>query len=173
MSATPSETGPGGRPPDDYDEALGDAIQHDSAREKALGERQEGRGLSAGAQWTIVGVLAVLAAWLWLLPPAALQPPPPARFTPELEETSVRMDMFVQASRILNYQEENGRLPATAEEAGDPVEGVTYELLDGGRFRLLGGSAGFAHTWDSDDPPDSLLGSAPDIVREGAANASN
>ena len=67
-------------------------------------------------------VLALLAIWLWVSPPAALRPPPPAPLPVIVQESGLRMDVFMVAVRILNFQSTTGRLPTTVEEAvPDPI----------------------------------------------------
>ncbi len=83
-------------------------------------------------------VLALLSAWLWISPPMAIQPhafpSPPVM----VRESSLRMDVYMVAVRILNFQSEIGRLPSTVEEAvSSPIEADRFEYAAAGPDRFL------------------------------------
>lgn len=151
------------------DQALADAIEYTDGRiqvDDAPSEAPEGPTFLAPISLV---VLAAIGVWVWVAPPAALQGPPELTVTPQIDETGVRMDMWVQATRAFAYEQENGRLPASAEAAGEAIEGVTYELVSPEVFRLVGQGQDFSLTWQSTQTEAELLGDAPTQVQAGVA----
>lgn len=109
-----------------------------------------------------VAVLAVITAWLWLMPPTWLVPPaPPPRPLAE-EEAALRFTMYLQAQRIRVYELEHGELPATLTDAGEPAEGLSYDVLAPGLYELVGTTDRLRLTYRSDEPlRDWATGGAP------------
>jgi len=155
----------------------GDRSATDRARARAIQAADSGIRFDDGtsppgegnAALKLVALLFFLAvgAWVWLAPPAVLEGPPELTVTPVIDETGVRMDMWVQATRIFAFQRDSGRLPTTAAEAGEAVEGVTYEVLSPEVFRLVGQGREFRLTWQSTQSEAELLGDAVTRVQEG------
>ncbi len=116
-------------------------------------------------------VLTLLSVWLWVSPPAFLQPPSFPPPPPIVQESGLRMDVYVVAVRILNFQARTGRLPTTVEEAvPDTIRADRFEYAaDGpGRFRLTAVRGEQVVVYVSDQPLTELVGNAQ-IVLEGGA----
>ncbi len=163
-------------PPEDLSEALGAAISHAERREEIDDEVAEQVGTGGMSPEVRAGGLAVLSAllvWIWTAPPAIVRGPEPEPLSVEMEDAGLRMDMFVQAVRIMDFVDENGSLPAAAALAGDTVPGVVYQVLGEDLFHLTGRGERLTIQWRSDQPGDSLIGDAPERIRNGGTDASN
>lgn len=112
----------------------------------------------------IVGALSI---YVWTAPPAFLQPEPYAEPAPRQVDAGLRMDLYLQARKVETFRRENGRLPASLEEAGEVEEGVRYERAGGG-YRLSATSAGETLVYDSGEPLSDFLGDARSVIMGGA-----
>lgn len=111
--------------------------------------------------------LTVLSFFLWVFPPGWLLPNGPPSLSPAVADAGLRMEVYLQAVRILDFQAREGRLPNSLEEAGDPHSAVRYERLDPERFRVsVQGPEGSA-TFDSGQSLSDFLGNAPAILGVG------
>lgn len=153
-------------------EALLEVLEHqkaqrerDRAREAALRAPHRRRGTG----W-LVAVLAAVAVWLWLFPPAPLRiASPPAQPAAE-EEAALRFIMSLQARRLEAFRRVNGRYPSALEEAGPPLPGVGYARLHDDLYQITGTTERLTLTYRSDLPLDDFTGggpgAAPDLTNE-------
>lgn len=86
--------------------------------------------------------------------------PPPSAM--ELEQ-SLRAAMYLQAQRIKAFSMQNGRLPDTLDEAGQPMPGMQYAKLGNGTYQLMGENRGVSLTYRSDQPAAQLLGAGEEL----------
>lgn len=175
MTPTPPDPAPPDGPSDEAHEAVRDVLLQEARRRerekdaRRAGGRQRGGGPLA---WTAAVLLAGVALWLLVAPPAAIQPDPPVELGTAELEAGLRMDMYVAASRVLEYRETEGSLPGSLTEAvEDPSDTVdiTYEPAGGGAFRLVGRRAGQRVVWGSTQPMEVLTSPALEVVRPGGA----
>ena len=115
----------------------------------------------------VAPVLAVVSFWLWVFPPEFLQPVSPPEVPVAIQEAGLRIEMYLQLTRIQQYMTDHGRLPATLEDAGDVAEGVTYIPLAGSVFRLRGQIGGVSVEYLSTQPVEDLLANARELVSGG------
>ena len=85
---------------------------------------------------TALGVVLAIALVLAFAPPAWVLPPSPPTPSTAEQEASVRFAIFLQAQQIEQFRGTRGRLPATLEEAGQPVPGVVYLVNSGSTYQL-------------------------------------
>ncbi|MFO7895075.1 MAG: hypothetical protein R6U63_15280 [Longimicrobiales bacterium] len=148
-------------------ETLLEVLEHEknqAARDRALEEAERQRSKERrGPYWPVVVLLAI-TAWLWLFPPAflRLEPPPPQPVAQE--EAALRFTMYVQAQRIKAFQEENGRLPGSLEEAGPPLPNMRYTVLHTDLYQLTAMTDRVTLTYRSDLPLSEFVGSGADVV---------
>ena len=81
-----------------------------------------------------------------------------------LQESGLRIEMYLQVARIQSYVTEHERLPATLEDAGEVTEGVTYVPMAGSVFRLRGEAGGVTVDYTSTEPVEDLLANAKEMV---------
>ena len=115
-------------------------------------------------------VLVLVSASLWIWPPASLQPRPIPPPPPLVQESGLRMDVYMVAVQILRFQSRTGTLPATVEEAGsDPIEADRFEyaVTGGGVFRLTAERGNHAVVYSSDQPLAEFVSEARAVL-EGA-----
>jgi hypothetical protein len=108
--------------------------------------------------------LAAFSFWLWVFPPELLEPiPPPPVSTVEVE-AGLRIEMFVQSTRIRKYLDDNGRLPSALDEIGEDANGLQYVAVSSTEFVLSGESGGVAVSYRSTTPAADLLADAKEVV---------
>lgn len=138
------------------------AERDQAARKKTAPKKQPKWMLPLGAN------LGVLALYLLIAPPRwvvldPLQGPPAVR---QLQD--MRTAMFLQATRINAYRDENGRLPARLEDAGSTTAGVEYRVTGNGQYQLVTTVADQAILYDSStQTPQEWVGAAAAGLRGG------
>ncbi len=115
----------------------------------------------------VAPILAIVSFWLWVFPPEFLQPIPPPEVPVAIQEAGLRIEMYLQLTRIQQYLTDHGRLPAALEDAGEVAEGVSYTPLVGSTFRLLGEVGGVSVEYLSTQPVEDLLANAKEMVSGG------
>lgn len=129
-------------------------------REEARRRRQRPLLVCAIGGW-------IALAWLWTARPAMIFDPLGARaptLDPATAEASLRYGLYLQASRIHEFQAEHGRLPTTLDEAGHVEEGVTWQGA-GTEWTLRGRVGDLVLQLTSRMAVDSFLGSALEQLR--------
>ena len=106
-----------------------EAERHSSEQTQALQRKKTTR-------MTILGLALALALVLAFAPPAWILPAPQPRPTAAEREASIRFSIFLQAQQIEHFRASRGRLPATLEEAGQPLPGVAYLVNSGSTYQL-------------------------------------
>ncbi|MGH7659080.1 MAG: hypothetical protein ACREL6_12675 [Gemmatimonadales bacterium] len=129
--------------------------------EQILGNSREQRGLRIG----LAVVLGAFLAWLWVAPPTWLNPPVASPPSPAVQEAGTRYALYLQAQQVERFRREHGRLPATLEEAGEPIRGVEYEVDGDGAWVMLAGPAGAELRLTSADTLDAFLGNSVSLLR--------
>ena len=117
--------------------------------------------------WVAFLLLSVFSGYLWIGSPSWLQPTPPDPMAPALEEAGLRMEVFLQALLIEEFRDQEGRLPNSLSEAGDPFSEVEYIRGNSQDYRLTFAGPGGAVEYASTDSLELFLGDAPRIIREG------
>lgn len=114
-------------------------------------------------------VLLGAAAWLWAAPPSWIQPAPPPPPPPSLVEAEVRLTAYQAVLRLDAFRDSTGVYPeslAEVLEAPEDQEGLSYQRLSAGRFRILARREGATVSYDSSEPVSTLLAGAPRTLEE-------
>lgn len=147
-------------------EALRDVLDHQD-NEGARGQTPQRPG-KIGGRKLVISFLVVswgFIAWVWLARPAFIFGTTQQVVTPEVRDASLRFALYLQRGRIERYAAKFGRLPASLDATGDPVEdGVTY-VRDGDRYTLVGRDSTLELQLTNRMRADSFLGSSLDILR--------
>ncbi len=106
-----------------------------------------------------LGVLGILfLGYLWGTRPAWLfntdQSAP--RSTAQ-EDQSLRLGLYLEYHRVMEYRQANGKVPAALEEAGDVEEGVGYLPTGDSTFRLTAANERLTLELDQSDNPETVL----------------
>ncbi len=112
-------------------------------------------------------VLALVSAWLWISPPNGLPPRPIPSPPPIVRESGLRMDVYMVAVQILQFQSRTGTLPATAEEAVfDPIQADRFEyaVIGRGLFQLTAARDGHVVVYSSDQSLMRFVGNAQIVL---------
>ena len=137
--------------------------QAEEARTRAPERRGAGRGRTG---MVVVWLLALVSAWLWLFPPGWVGVDRPEPVPVEREEAALRFTMYVQAQRIKAFQQRTGRLPDRLEEAGPPLPGMSYRLLDPSTYELEGATDRVRLSYRSDTALGEFVGPGADVLDE-------
>jgi len=142
-------------PSSEYGDALSDVLKDQVRRDelRATATPKPGR---TRVHPSIPPVLALLAIWLWVFPPAALTPEVPT-IPPAVQEAGLRMNMLIQVTQIQQFRSDYGRLPVNLDELGDRPDGVQYTRLSDGTFQLSGKSGDVIVDWESTESVDELV----------------
>jgi hypothetical protein len=133
-------------------EAARTAIDERTAKEAAaaraaLAARGNPRRLGLLAALAVAGALLLLLRPAWLAGPQALPPEPPA-----IAVASMRLTLLRERERVLEFERQHDRLPATLDEVGSRETAIAYSPLPEGRFSLaveVGDSLIVLHSSDS------------------------
>ena len=161
------ESNPPNRPKSgEYGDVLSDVL-NDQARRNELRKNAAANPQSrTRLHPAMPPVLALVSIWLWAFPPAVLRPEPPT-IPVANQEAGLRMEMYIQFSKIQGYVSEHGRLPRNLEEVGDVSSAVRYEPLTASVFRLSGQTGTVTVDYTSTEPVEVLLAGARTIVSGG------
>jgi len=163
------EVAPPPAPPDDeIAEAVAHVLEYQAEKARSLAEVQPPaeRGFPL-FRWLLFFVLLSVSLYLWFGSPAWLQPAPPPALPLAYEEAGLRMEIYHAALLVEDFREEEGRLPSTLGEAGDPFSELRYERLDARTYRLAGSTERLSLEYVSTEPLEAFLGDAPEVIRRG------
>ena len=164
------ETPPPGSPESSGSEiadALADVLEHTAKRAEAEERAEKPRDRSSAFHWFGLGILTAISAYLWIGPPEWIQPDPPPPPTVQLEEAGLRLNIYLQAMRIERFRTEEGRLPESLIEAGDPIDNIEYQRVGEQDYHLSGTSDNMVLGFSSTEPPETLLSDAMVVIRRG------
>ena len=153
----------------DVSRLVSEALEDQAARVR----RQEVASKLARPRRSVAGPAAALllgmTAWIWVAPPAFIRPEPLPEIPQEALDAGLRMDLYVASLRIEAYRDSVGQLPATLGAVLDSVEadGLVYDQLGGGVFRLTGVRGEVAVVHSSDRPARDLVGDVLPAMRSG------
>lgn len=116
--------------------------------------------------WLGVSFVICLLLALIILQPAWLFNHPPAE-SPQSQEASLRIRMYVEIDRIQRYKEANGKWPESLQEAGVDGSGLVFERRGPG-YILTGTNGGLTLRYRSTETPEDFLGNSYEVVRERA-----
>ena len=148
----------------EYADALSDVLDDQHKREE---RRQQVAPHPTRRQLSpmVAPALAAISFWLWVFPPAPLQPTPPPQGPVAVQEAGLRMEMSAQLARIQRFVRDNGRLPSSLQETQEAaLTGVEYIPLADSTFRLRGNIGGVTIDYVSTQPAEELLRDAIDVV---------
>ncbi len=130
------------------------AAKDAAAREKAPAKKQPKWMLPLGIN------LAVFAVYLLIAPPAWVTLHPLKGPSPAEQATSLRVAMYLQATRIEAYEREHGSVPDSLAEAGSPISGIMYNRLGSNSFQLVGTNGSATLEYDSSQSLAAFAGSS-------------
>jgi hypothetical protein len=145
-------------------EVMKDQAEKAVVREEALAPLDQP---PSATPWIALGVLTLISLFLWFGSPGFLETSPLEPLPPDVQEAGVRMEIYLQALKVQEYLRDEGRLPNSLAEAGDPFSPVEYERMDRRSYRLwLQGPAGIVELTTADSL-EAFLGNARQIIGGG------
>lgn len=121
-------------------------------------EAPDRRPFWIGVGATIAGLVALLVfqpSWLFNRPEPE---------TPQLQEASLRIRMYVEIDRVERFKAAAGRWPTDLLEAGGDSTGLVFERRGEG-FILSGNNGIIQLRYQSGSPAEAFLGNSYDMVR--------
>ncbi len=115
--------------------------------------------------WVALVLALAGAGVIWLAQPEWLGLAPPPDEPPAVREASLRLAVALEAQRVIRYQREHGRLPATLVEAGAVMPGVAYQPSREGIFELNAADGDIAVIYRSTGSLKAFVGTSYDVVR--------
>lgn len=157
-----SATGPGVERVDRSDlvEAYKDLIH--AEKERLTGTAEEAPPVR-WAFWSIMLLLLVGSVGALVLKPEWFFPPAPLQ-TPQIQDASLRLQVYREILRVDAFRKAQGRLPASLQEAGGGDSGVQYTGV-GGSYSLSASEGGHSVIYQSSTPPETFLGKSYDEIR--------
>jgi hypothetical protein len=145
-------------------DAVKDRQQTDAEARNARRDREKRR--NPAYAWATVLVGGALLAYLWTARPAwvFVTAEAPA-MTAEEEEATLRFALYLERNRIDAFQQREGRLPTSLDEAGPVETGVDY-LREGSSFALEGRRGALQLRLSAAMDSDSFLGSSLQFLDE-------
>jgi hypothetical protein len=107
----------------------------------------------------ILGLIALLVfqpGWLFNRPPAE---------SPQVQEASLRIRMYVEIDRVERFRQAHGKLPVNLAEAGGDSTGLSFEHRGEG-YILSGSNGQIQLRYQSGESPEAFLGNSYQAVRE-------
>ena len=121
-------------------------------------------------QLVALALSSVLAVYVWFGSPGWLGPEPVPLPPVEVEESTLRLEMFIQAQAIEDYRQRNGRTPAFLAEVGPSRPGISYRRVDGRSYLLQGTGDRVQLTYSSRDSLAPFLGPGGEaLLKKGEA----
>ncbi len=134
----------------------------EAAKKKEKPKKQPKWMLPLGINLGVFAVYLLIAGPQWVVIDPIEGPPAAERVE------GLRAAMFLQASRIESYRQQNGRLPESLDEIGaSTVEGVDYVLQGSSQYQLIGSVGETDLIYDSTQPVTEWVGEAGDRLSRG------
>ena len=102
--------------------------------------------------------LLLFNGYVWFGHPAWLDFREPQLPAPSYYASSWKVAVYLQRQRIEEYRHVKGRLPASAQQAGQPVTGVQYTPIEQRDYLLAAGTGEKAVVYRSTDSLSVLMG---------------
>jgi hypothetical protein len=106
-----------------------------------------------------LGILALLGfGYVWGLRPDWLFSRDVVRtLSPEEEDRTLRLGLYLQHHRVMEYRRTRGKVPAALPEAGDVEEGVEYLPTGDSTFQLRASNERLSLELDQSADPETIL----------------
>lgn len=114
--------------------------------------------------WMAIGVTIAGLAALLIFQPSWMFNRPPAE-SPQMQEASLRVRMYVEIDRVDRFKQEKGRFPTTLLEAGGDTLGITYDRRGEG-YVLSGHNGPIALRFTYGSSPEAFLGNSYRLIQE-------
>jgi len=107
----------------------------------------------------ILGILALLGlGYVWGVRPDWLFSRDVERtLSPKEADRTLRLGLYLQYHRVMEYRKAKGRVPAVLEEAGEVEEGVEYLPTSDTTFQLRASNERLSLKLDQSDDPEAVL----------------
>lgn len=139
------------------------AEEREAELREAAARRRDKRHLRPSLMVVAVLVL-MLCSYLYVERPEWVFPSAAAPESVAIREASLRIGMANAAQKVERYRQRTGKLPATLAEAGTQLQGMRYQPVGSGTWRLVGTHAGIELTLSSQDSLPRFLGNSFEVI---------
>ena len=142
------------------------AVVADSDAKDVARAVRPGRGTTI-PRLVIAAVLTAVATWLWVFPPAFLDPPSAPAMDAARLEAGLRFGVALQTERVRAHRAEVRRLPDLLREVEDTLPGILYNRVNASTFIIRARAGETLVEYDSSTPLDGFLGDALQRLADG------
>lgn len=146
---------------DAYETALKASAEQREAEQRAGAKRPR---RTRPIAWVVLALALAGTGIAAMTRPAWLGIRRPLAEPPAVREASLRLAVALEAQRVLRFQRENGRLPATLEEAGGAMPGITYQRSREGIYELNAADGDVAVIYRSTSSLRTFVGNSYEVV---------
>ncbi|HEX2220223.1 MAG TPA: hypothetical protein VHG35_15575 [Gemmatimonadales bacterium] len=139
------------------------AEEREAELREAAARRRDRRHIRPSLAAAAVLVL-MLCSYLYIERPEWIFPSAAAPESIAIREASLRIGMANAAQHVERYRQRTGKLPSSLVEAGTGVQGMSYEPVGSGAWRLVGTHAGIELTLSSQDSLPRFLGNSFEVI---------
>ena len=156
--ATQSELLQRAREQAEAEAAVGDVMRRESEKAARRVALEQPRRSAPPLKALLLLTLLLFNGYIWAGRPEWLKFREPELPQPSYYASSWKIAVFLQRQRIEEYRHRKGILPATAQQAGQPVTGVRYTPIEQKEYKLAAGSGDKQVVFVSTDSLSVLMG---------------
>jgi hypothetical protein len=157
-SATPDELLQRAREQAEAEAAVGDVMRREDEKAAMREALEKPRPSAPPLRALLLLTLLLFNGYVWFGNPEWLKFREPQLPAPSYYASSWKIAVFLQRQRIEEYRHAKGHLPASAQQAGQPVTGVKYTPIEQRDYRLAAGTGDKQVVYSSTDSLSVLMG---------------
>ena len=157
-STTASELAMRAREQAEAEAAVGDVMRREDEKAAKREAREHQVHRPPPLKGLLLLTLLLLNLYVWLGNPEWLRFRQPELPSIDYYEASWKMAVYLQRQRIEEYRHEKGHIPASAQQAGQPVTGVRYTPIEQKDYQLAAGAGEKQVVYHSTDSLSVVMG---------------
>jgi hypothetical protein len=138
--------------------AVADVMRRENEKTAKLEAIEHRKHHTPPVKAALLAALLLFNLYLWCGNPAWLVDRRPSGLSVDYYESSWKIAVYLQRQRIEEYRREKGHVPATAQQAGQPVRGVQYTPIRDTDYELAAGRGPQQIFYSSTDSLSVLMG---------------
>ena len=138
--------------------AVGAVMRREEEKEAKRAEQEHRRTHTPPVKLILFVTLVAFNAYLWFANPEWLRYNEPQAPSIDYYQSSWKIAVYLQRQRIEEYRQVKGHIPATAQQAGQPVRGVQYTPIEMKDYQLAAGAGPKQIVYQSNDSLSVMMG---------------